>query len=167
MVSIHRIEDAMTPEPNSGCWLWTGVISHQGYAIVNRKLVHRLVYERQVGPIPPKWVIDHLCRNRACVNVEHLEAVTHQVNIRRGSAPAIVTANTGICQRGHVGQLVPRGDHRVCRECSLAGKRAYAARNREKITEANRTYYQRNRERIIARASAYQIGYRKRRAEAR
>lgn len=47
---------------------------------------HRLSYELFVGPIPDGYELDHLCRNRGCVNPAHLEAVTHRVNVLRGLA---------------------------------------------------------------------------------
>jgi hypothetical protein len=75
------------PEPNSGCWLWTGAVSSEGYAVfeVAGKQVraHRFSYERYRGKIPGDLTIDHLCRVRCCVNPNHLEVVTIQENIRR------------------------------------------------------------------------------------
>jgi hypothetical protein len=76
------------------CWLWQGART-QGYGYVylggrsptGSKLlgrVHRLTYQWEHGPIPPKLQIDHLCRVRHCVNPDHLELVTTAENTRRG-----------------------------------------------------------------------------------
>lgn len=72
------------------CWIWKGFIHKSGYgsAAKDGKYIraHRLFYERHVGPIPLKMVVDHLCRVKACVNPEHLEVVSNAVNTRRGTS---------------------------------------------------------------------------------
>jgi hypothetical protein len=74
----------------SGCWLWQGKLQHNGYGrtrVDGRVMyAHRAFYEMDRGPIPPGLVLDHLCRNRACVNPDHLQAVSYSVNNRRGGA---------------------------------------------------------------------------------
>jgi hypothetical protein len=75
------------PEPNSGCWLWLGH-TNGGYGrlkITGKSVyAHRAVYEQVVGPIPAGLDLDHKCRTRSCVNPDHLEPVTRQVNCQRG-----------------------------------------------------------------------------------
>lgn len=71
------------------CWEWQGT-RRGGYGrvkILGRlQEAHRASYEYHIGPIPAGLVIDHLCRNRACINPKHLEPVTGLENIRRGEA---------------------------------------------------------------------------------
>jgi hypothetical protein len=91
-VSLKKdIHTRYTVDPDTGCWLWQGDRSPKGYGSIKtpsgqRLGVHRYFYELYRGPIPDGLEIDHLCRRRNCVNPEHMEAVTHLVNIRRGLA---------------------------------------------------------------------------------
>jgi len=79
----------ISPEPNSGCWLWTGCCEEKGYATIYKdnwkghRPAHRFSYETFVGPIPHGLHIDHKCRVRCCVNPDHLEPVTVAENNRR------------------------------------------------------------------------------------
>lgn len=114
-------------EPMSGCWLWDGSRDSKGYGQyrdpeTNRNLrAHRVCYEFNVGPIPDGMELDHKCRNRACVNPDHLEPVSHHVNTLRGIGPSAVNAVKTHCPKGHKygtdrTRINPNGS-RHCREC--------------------------------------------------
>lgn len=92
-----------------------------GYRTVNRKNVyaHRHQWERMRGPIPPDMEVDHLCRVRRCVNIDHLRVVTRRVNLlAEGSVapPAIAAARTH-CNKGHLYDTVRRQRGRLVRGC--------------------------------------------------
>lgn len=121
--AIDRFMDRV--DQSGDCWEWTGRKFWDGYGIfyVGRTTVraHRWSYEHFVGPIPDGLVIDHLCRNRACVKPDHLEAVTNRENLMRGEGPSAVAARATRCVNGHPfdeknTRVSPDGS-RVCRTC--------------------------------------------------
>jgi hypothetical protein len=101
----ERFDSKWTPEPNTGCHLWTAGTDMHGYAQfrVNGKGLggHRFAWVRAHGPVPDGLHLDHLCRVRCCVNPAHLEPVTVRENIMR--SPLRGTQKMGItqCPRGH------------------------------------------------------------------
>ena len=89
----------------NGCWEWQGEINPHGYGRLQRDgkryYAHRFFYLKLVGLVPDGHELDHLCRNRSCVNPEHLEAVLPRVNKERGMSPAAVYARRSACKKGH------------------------------------------------------------------
>lgn len=102
---------------DAGCWEWTGQRTAAGYGQYRRNYTHRLSYEQHVGAIPEGLEIDHLCRNRACCNPDHLEPVTHAENMRRGSFGMRTH-----CPRGHAYDAASKGG-RYCTTCKNALRR--------------------------------------------
>lgn len=124
-----------------GCWPWMGALHKDGYGIFNVSartwLAHRWAYEQFVGPVPDGLELDHLCRNRRCVNPAHLEPVLHRENVRRGDGWAINARRTH-CPQGHpydeANTRWVRRDGtfiRVCRSCSREHNRRLRQRKRE------------------------------------
>lgn len=108
------------------CWLWTARRLTCGYGSLGfqkrRRLAHVWAYECWIGQIPEGFQIDHLCRNRRCINPRHLEAVTQRTNILRGTGPTALRANQTHCIRGHLlaGEnlrIVRATGYRQCRVC--------------------------------------------------
>ncbi len=126
----------------SGCWLWNGPLSSDGYGKFQMRsrsrIAHRAAYEIIVGPIPAGLELDHLCRVRHCVNPEHLEPVTQAENTRRSDIPWMVVKRSGRCKNGHLlaetGIKRRRGDrqHIICGECHRAYSRKASRRYRER-----------------------------------
>lgn len=85
---VRNIEDYFLVNKETNCWEWKGR-KKEGYAQFytngERLSAHRIMYEKYREKIPAKMTIDHLCKNKKCVNPSHLEAVSLIENIRRGS----------------------------------------------------------------------------------
>lgn len=114
------------PESPDGCLEWIGARQSLGYGnfrVEGKTLkAHRFSYELNVGPIPEGLVIDHLCRNRACVRPDHLEPVTQKVNVHRGEGVAAAKARKTRCHKGHelAGENLREDSYgRHCRACAI------------------------------------------------
>jgi len=87
------------------CWISDRAKHSNGYTKMGlcgeTLLTHRVAYEAFVGPIPEGLQIDHLCKQRACCNPEHLEPVTCRENLLRGDTLTAAEASAAHCKRGH------------------------------------------------------------------
>lgn len=126
-----------------GCWEWQGYRTVGGYGRICRRgknhSIHRYVYQQVVGPIPDGLELDHLCRERACCNPEHLEPVTHKENHQRGlgaQRSREFNEKRTHCPQGHpfAGEHLydyynPKTGYRCkqCRTCHREQKRARRA----------------------------------------
>lgn len=136
-------------EPNTGCWLWPGDRVKGGYGRAyfrGRKwLAHRLAHTAYRGEIPDSLTIDHLCRQPACCNPDHLEAVTMKENTMRGNSFSRVNAEKTHCKRGHEftddNTYRYKDGRRDCRTCMHIRYTAYYAKNKERIKQRGRDRY--------------------------
>jgi hypothetical protein len=117
MTTLERLRAKITQVGD--CWEWGGFVRDDGYGLLSVKdktrYAHRLMYEESKGKIPEGLTIDHLCRNRKCINPEHLEAVIIQENIARAKG---YRYRKDTCRRGR-SLLEPGGTTKkgLCRIC--------------------------------------------------
>ena len=143
-----RFLDKVSPEPNTGCWLWTGSLrgplGHAAFAIGSRSdgtrrhvYAYRFAYETLVGPVPHGLELDHVnCSTPSCVNPRHLVAVSHRENVLRGRGVSADYARRTHCERGHllgganVWVIAGRPTSRCCLACRRMRDSARTARRR-------------------------------------
>lgn len=108
-------------DKKTGCWVWRKPNKHLGYGSIGidgiRQYVHRISYLLFNGAIPKGKEIDHLCRNRACINPTHLEVVTHKENGLRGISPPAINARKQLCSNGHPFSKTDSRGYRICNIC--------------------------------------------------
>lgn len=119
---------------DSACWNWTAQIEWDGYGrfwwLGRHWRAHRASFTAAVRPLKPGETIDHLCRNRLCVNPKHMEPVPNKVNLLRGVSYAAMNARKTECKRGHSlsgHNLITQGGRRNCRACKNILQRARRA----------------------------------------
>lgn len=154
------------------CWMWTGYKSEKGYGVLKIKekaiRAHRLSYILAFGEIPTGMQLDHLCRNKVCVNPRHLEAVTSRENTiravpyRKPRAEWAPTNRelTGKCKNGHDFSgdniyISPRGLP-FCRLCKKAYKVAYreSGKHREYMREYMRKQREKKQSPLLAKVTS-------------
>lgn len=161
---IPDISDPLITSPATPCWEWTAARnSDTGYgAFVSpppRKgktaQAHRIMYMEVFGPVADGMHIDHMCRNRGCVNPEHLRCVTHQENILAGATVPAMRAKITHCPQGHEytpeNTEVSKRRQRHCKTCRRARSEAFRATHRAEINARAAIYRAANREQIRER----------------
>lgn len=125
--------------PDGDCLIWQGATNSRGYGCVsggrkgNTLLAHRVVFTEEVGPIEDGMTVDHMCTNKLCMNVFHMQLVTASENSK------LKNERQTHCKNGHAlsGENLRLNKkktgyvHRVCRTCQAEAMRQHRANQRE------------------------------------
>lgn len=139
------------------CWNWTGQIEQSGYGLFyydgKIRKAHRLAWAFSGLELPPyvngQLCLDHLCRNKRCVNPAHLELVTERENILRGISIVAKQARQTECKHGHPfneENTYRLNGGRLCRACNKVASKIYADKNREVINAKARAVRKRKKQ---------------------
>jgi hypothetical protein len=129
---------------DNGCMVWTKTRSRDGYSSVKVKADgkqsmlqgHRLAWALTNGPIPAGMQLDHLCRNRACINPDHLEPVTSAENTRRAAYVVSPMCRAGKHERTEGNTYITPAGVRACRVCHAEACTRYRNRRRNAVQPA-------------------------------
>lgn len=140
---IPKVEDFLSKifAQEDGCWMWINKPHHTGYGTYSIKgsdyQAHRVSYSLFVGEINPKFVIDHKCKNKRCVNPDHLRQVTQKVNSTENSNSVCAKAKAkSFCVNGHEfsnENTRLTSSRRRCRACDREKSKNYRDRKKEKL----------------------------------
>ena len=126
------------------CKLWPRSLNSNGYGTVTlsggrNTTAQRWIWEKHNGPVPEGMEVDHLCDERACWEILHLQLLTHQENVLKGTSPAAEAARQTHCAQGHPfdaentrwNRRSSGKTQRVCRICAAEASRKHRQRMRE------------------------------------
>lgn len=135
-IAAHRFASKVKINHGNGCWEWQGVklrgygqcsIRNPSGKRFDTKQAHRISYIGTCGDIKDDLTIDHLCRNRGCVNPSHLEPVTRTENVLRGDSVTAINKRKTHCIRGHEFSRIRPSGYRECSICKVDVARARRA----------------------------------------
>lgn len=148
--ALLSFREKIAIDDKTNCHLWQAYVGQNGYGQFwdgsKVRGAHVVGYEIVKGPLPPGTEPDHRCRNRACTNAHHMDAVTRRENLLRGETIVAKKAGQTHCIKGH--KFTPENTYhgksgRQCRECRKTANAEWAQRNRDRRRELDRLSYAR------------------------
>lgn len=132
-----RIKNKIKINSENGCWEWTAALDRYGYGAikVNYKMLraHRYIFSiiKKEVDLDKNKALDHLCRNRKCVNPDHLEEVSHYTNWDRGTSVTKINQQKDNCPKcGNSFEEREEGVGRYCKRCKYEKSAEYMEKNR-------------------------------------